>query len=481
MNQQSKNEEYWRKRVLDDLKYLEKMDADLAQNLRELYQKEFRELQKSIQAFYEKYSENHQISIQEARQRLHHEDLSDYQELANQFYNERNDMSPDVRAERLKRLNQMYETSKAVRMDELLLQTQLQLFAIQAGLEKASNDYLTNIAKQGFDSSFGIPNTPALEQIVKTEFDGKNYSYHIWDNVDRLANNLKDVFTKGFIRGLGSDEMARELRKKLNTSHNQALAVIRTDGTMILNQATIERYKKDGFTRYRDLVTLDMRTSEICKGIKRWNDDHPEGKLMSEAVVGVNIAPYHVNCRTGIIPVETELYDDSHIREIEEMRLRGEINSQVSSGAISKVRGDIYKQEEEFAERFYNQLRNSNRDDVISKMAQSSGLDRKIVSTALKHILDNEYLLWNQEELTYKLQRFHPNFDIAHSLQRLYLNTPNENDIIMLKHENLESYYMNEKKMGYDEAHELTNETYNYQEGLKHANDIGNGKTNRNR
>ncbi len=39
-----------------------------------------------------------------------------------------------------------------------------------------------------------------------------------------------------------------------------------------------------------------------------------------------------------------------------------------------------------------------------------------------------------------------------------------KSDIIMLRHESLEAFYMNDYKMKYDNAHKLANEKYNYQE-----------------
>ncbi|HEL1974304.1 TPA: hypothetical protein TYI96_002286 [Streptococcus suis] len=106
---------------------------------------------------------------------------------------------------------------------------------------------------------------------------------------------------------------------------------------------------------------------------------------------------------------------------------------------------------------------------MIDKIANSSGVDKATVENALAHILDNTYQLWDSEEFEYRDRNFYPHYDMAQSFQRLMLGKPRESDIIMLKHESLESYYMNEYNMAYDDAHKLANEKYNYQEADKHG------------
>ncbi|MEW4353729.1 hypothetical protein AB1I63_02355 [Streptococcus pneumoniae] len=139
-----------------------------------------------------------------------------------------------------------------------------------------------------------------------------------------------------------------------------------------------------------------------------------------------------------------------------------------SSGSISKARGDIEKQKDEFAIRYYNQLKNSNRVDIVEKMTESSQLPSETVISALKHVLDNEYLLWDFEMVELRNRNFYPDYDMAQSFQRLYLGTPKRNDIVMLQHESLESYYMNTLKMDYDDAHKLANTQFNYEEADKY-------------
>lgn len=89
----------------------------------------------------------------------------------------------------------------------------------------------------------------------------------------------------------------------------------------------------------------------------------------------------------------------------------------------------------------------------------------------LEHISDNQSLLWDFEALEERMMNFYPNYEMAQSFQRLYLSDPKEYDILMLQHENLESYYMNHLKMDYDEAHKKANLKFNYQEASDNVED----------
>lgn len=145
----------------------------------------------------------------------------------------------------------------------------------------------------------GAVNRPAFEEIIKTPFNGRNYSEQLWGNTDSLAQKLKEVFKQGFIRGDSPQDMAREIRKEFNVARSRAETLVRTDATAVINRATIKRYQKAGLEYYRILVVLDDRTTQICRRIAQ------EDKLykLEDAQVGVNMPPFHYNCRSTIMPV----------------------------------------------------------------------------------------------------------------------------------------------------------------------------------
>lgn len=134
-----------------------------------------------------------------------------------------------------------------------------------------------------------------------------------------------------------------------------------------------------------------------------------------------------------------------------------------SSGAVYGAwndRNDPYnKERERHAQEFYESVRNRNKQHEIVKVSNNSGLSQSDVEKIYNHIFINEYDLENGRK------RFDPNYDMAESWRRLSeIGGKNiqPHDLVMLNHELMEHDLM-VKGMNYDEAHELTNKTYNYQ------------------
>lgn len=458
-----KHNDYWLKRSDDIMHYVDGTDIDMFAELQKVYAEQSAELQRDLFAFVTKYADDNKMSYSDALQRLRGVDLSNYQANAKK-YRKQAEKDPEL----LKRLNEQYAGSKVTRLDALNLEMTYKVGVMQGVLETSFENYLKSTAKYAYKKATGgnsgALNEPALKELINTPFNGRNYSQQLWGNTDDLARDLRDVLKRGFIRGDDVRSMAGELAKKYNVARSRAQTLIRTDGTAIVNRSAIRRYQESGLEFYRISVQMDNRTSETCKRI------HAEDKRyrMDEFNPGVTAPPFHFNCRSAVIPDEDEI-EEKELENLKASSYNQDMTNLQSSGAISARRGSIKKQQDAFAERYYNQLRNSKRDIVIDKMSASSGVDKVTVRNALSHILDNTYQLWDSEEFEYRERNFYPHYDMAQSFQRLMLGNPKESDIIMLKHESLEAFYMTDYKMTYDDAHKLANEKYNYQEADKNG------------
>lgn len=134
-----------------------------------------------------------------------------------------------------------------------------------------------------------------------------------------------------------------------------------------------------------------------------------------------------------------------------------------SSGAVYGAwndRNDPYnKERDRHAQKFYESVRNRNKQHEIVKVSNNSGLSQADVEKIYNHIFINEY------DLEDGRKRFDPSYDMAESWRRLSeIGGKNiqPHDLVMLNHELMEHDLM-AKGMKYDEAHELTNKSYNYQ------------------
>ena len=297
---QKKHREYWQKRTEELMLYADRKDIDFFKRLEELYGDFAKEIQKEIFEFYAKYAEDNKISLREAKKRLRGEDLSDYQQRANEYFKTKN---PEL----LERLNEQYASAKVTRLEALNLDLTYQTGLLQASVAVAFDTYLKQLASHSYRKimggrSYSTLNKPALEQLVKTPFDGYNYSQQIWGNVDNLAERIRKTFEEGFVKGLHPREMARNLRKDTDVQRHRAETLIRTDGSMVINNATLKRYNDAGLKYVRIHVHMDERTSDICTEINR------QDKLynLAEEIKNPTL-PAHYNCRSTYIPDEEEL------------------------------------------------------------------------------------------------------------------------------------------------------------------------------
>ncbi|WP_159796526.1 minor capsid protein [Streptococcus halichoeri] len=299
------NLDYWQKRQEDILSYLDRADLDVFSELQKLYSEQAFELQKELFDFYTKYSEENKMTYQDVVKKLRHEDLSDYVANANK-YRKQAEKDPEL----LKRLNEQYVSARATRIDALNLELVYRAGILKGVLDSAFENHFKKAASYAYKKAIGgrsgTINGPVLEELVRTPFDGYNYSEQLWGNTDNLVKNLQKKLKQGFVRGEHPRVMARDLAKQFNVANHRAETLIRTDGTMVINNATARRYLNAGLKYYRDLVRLDDRTTEICRAIAKEN----KRKLLSELKPGINAAPYHHNCRTTIIPDEDELNID---------------------------------------------------------------------------------------------------------------------------------------------------------------------------
>lgn len=240
-----------------------------------------------------------------------------------------------------------------------------------------------------------------------------------------------------------------------NGASGRAQSIIRTFASRALNETTFASYKARGIQFYRFLA-LESNTCAECQSM--------DGKIfkVDDATEGINRPPIHINCQCWTVPIENTNFISGS--EILYQRFSGAI---MDDGNLDETTIDNIFKREKIAKDYYSQLRNSDRNELINKIVASSGVDKKIVKEALKHVLDSKYDLINPETFKIEKQHFYPDYDMAHSFSRLINNNAKNYDIIMLKHEALEAFYMDKKAMSYEEAHNKANMKYNYQDSIE--------------
>lgn len=110
---------------------------------------------------------------------------------------------------------------------------------------------------------------------------------------------------------------------------------------------------------------------------------------------------------------------------------------------------------------FYEAVRKRDKVLEINAISKNTGFSKVDIEKIYNHVFITEH------NLNGKMQRFAPDYNMAESWRRLREGKGiQEHDIVLLQHELMELNLMNNKKLNYFEAHNITQEKYNYEEAL---------------
>lgn len=501
------NKDYWTQRKANLI--YEQMDKAerQADKFDKVYEEAKAYIDKEIKKIFDKFQRDYGLSENVARQVLKTmKDKKDLADLRRMLEARPND--PNIQR-LLADLDSPAYTYRMKRLERLSDDLDLMRSSIYLSEKKGSDEFYSDLMKDSYyKATFdlqqqtglayhfsGLPETE-IKRLQGLKWTGEAYSDRIWSNTGALASSVKDELLVSLMTGRSARATAQVIAERFEVGKGKARRLVRTESAFFHNQMELLSYEDAEITKYKFVAVLDKRTSHICQ--------QHDNKVYNtaDAVPGVNYPPLHPWCRSTTIAHDDDIdysklerrarnpetgkveyvpadmsYKEWYDKYVAKGRGKSynqgmeKLAPQVSSGSISAARGDVEKQKNAFAVRYYNQLRNSDREDVVKKMMKSSNLPHSTVSKALEHILDNKYLLWDYDAFEEREMNFYPHYDMARSFQRLYTGKPKESDIIMLQHESLESYYMNHEKMDYDEAHKKANIKFNYQEAIKNGKD----------
>ncbi len=156
----------------------------------------------------------------------------------------------------------------------------------------------------GVSGAFDMIPDGTVDQILKRNWSGANYSERIWGNTRKMADELKSDLLVGVLTGKTEREMADVIAARYQTSQFNARRLVQTETTYVVGQAELQAFKEAGAEKYEFSALLDEATSAICRGL--------DGKKfpVSEARPGENYPPMHPFCRSVTVadlPSEEEL------------------------------------------------------------------------------------------------------------------------------------------------------------------------------
>lgn len=163
--------------------------------------------------------------------------------------------------------------------------------------------YILSSESVSSDLGFAITNKAAVKEVVNSVWcaDGQNWSARVWKNKEKMIAALTNTLNDCVSRGVPKDQAVSEFMRINGVGRRQADRIIRTELTQIQNRGALDTYAAAGLKHYEIHSADDERTNnDICSEMN--------GKvfLISNAQVGVNMPPFHPNCRCSIMPVIEE-------------------------------------------------------------------------------------------------------------------------------------------------------------------------------
>lgn len=316
------NKEYWRERFEEVLISNEKLALEYEKEMGQIYEQVKQDLQKEMESFYARYAKETGLDLADVRTRLNPEQLKRFKTQQSIYLKEvqkliKQGMPLQQYADKLKELSARAYVTKLQELQNNL-NTQITILTGKQELKLSQtmqSSYLQGYYKSsfalqqgvGFGYSFTVPNTDDVQKVLKTPWNGNNYSKSIWTNKAKLTNWLNTDLARHFAAGSSVQQMSADLVKKVDTNYKSAIRLVRTEVNYISNQSTMDAYEAHNVDKYEILATLDSRTSDICRDM--------DGRVFNttEKKVAVNMPPFHVNCRTTTIPY----FEDDDLEDVE--------------------------------------------------------------------------------------------------------------------------------------------------------------------
>lgn len=331
---------YWENRQAQ-IMYEQMEDAEkVARELADIYAKATRELNYQIGEIFDRFTDKHNLTEDEARRLLGMmKDPADIATLREALAKDPKNAallaeleSPAYRA-RIERLENLQNEIDRM-MQEIYGQEKMVTSEHYANV--FHNSYYRGIyeiqRQAGFQFSFSAVDPQMLNQMLAMEWAGANYSSRIWGNTEALAKDLKEQLVLGYLTGKSEADMAAEIANKFGVANYKARRLVRTESNFQASMADLASYEESEVKNYIIVAILDLKTSEICQEM--------DGKSfpVKDAKVGVNINPFHPFCRTTTVADLSKWFPNP------ERRVRDPVTGKVKTISAKTTYKEWYQQ-----------------------------------------------------------------------------------------------------------------------------------------
>ena len=300
--------DYWENRAAWDIYHAMEDAEKTAQRIARIYRKALTQLTYAARDAFDKYRKDYGLSETEAWELLNRmQDTTSIDELLLAL---RNEKTRKGRQDILKVLEAPAYTSRIERFKDMMQQVDFLMQNVYEQEKQFDTTFFENLARDsyyktiyntqrqtGYGFSFSNISEKEIAHALSINWSGKHYSKRIWKNTQGLAETIKEEMVISLLTGRTDREAAQTFEKTFHTGMIQARRLVRTESAFIHGELQKRAYEEAGIKKYRYVAILDLRTSELCRGL--------DGKtfLVSEAMAGKNYPPMHPWCRSTTINI----------------------------------------------------------------------------------------------------------------------------------------------------------------------------------
>lgn len=308
--------EYWAKRFEQLEASQHNKDVKYYAEVEKLFKAMQTNIQKETDAWFGRFADNNNMTIQEAKKLLKAEELEEFKWSVNEYIEYGRAHAGDPKW--LKKLENASAKFHISRLEALSIHTQAQSEKAFGDYNESMDGHIKDVYTSGFYHTayevqkgvgvfhdiIGI-DAKTLERVITKPWtpDGLNFSDRIWRSKAQLIDALQKEVMKSCIMGQSTYKGVNQLmsltnafEKNVKTARSQAARLIQTESAYFGALSRQDCFKSLDVEQFEVVATLDGRTSEICREM--------DGKHfpMNQYEIGVTAPPFHVNCRSTTCP-----------------------------------------------------------------------------------------------------------------------------------------------------------------------------------
>lgn len=308
------DKKYWLGRFTQMEQAQHKATAEVAGEIERQFKTAQREVERQLSTWYQRYSLNNQVSMQEARRQLNTKELKEFRWTVNEYI--KHGKENGISADWSKQLENASARFHVTRLQAIQLELQNTVEVLYGGQTDAldalmKKTYLDSYYHTAFEIQRGVGvawdvaavNQKALATIINTPWtvDGRNFSEKIWTHKQALIGELRTQLTQNLMLGKSPAESVKTIAARFGVAEHKAARLVFTESAYFQAVSQGNCYKALDVRKFQFIATLDDRTSDVCREM--------DGQVfdMREYQPGVNVPPLHPWCRSCTAPFYEDL------------------------------------------------------------------------------------------------------------------------------------------------------------------------------